>query len=669
MSQPPTSWVVSFRHWSVSAKLIAFIAPLLLLFLIAVIWLFPGRHRNRVVEQQVTMTAQAVLAQIQIDREYYASVVVPRLMSMHAQIKADYHGTPSAFPLPATFLREVTEMSAYTPSSYRVRLVSPWPINKRNGIQDTFQQEGFQSLLQTKGGLYSRRDTIGGTPVMRFLAPDRAVVQSCVDCHNAHPDSPKHDFHLNDLMGGIEVSIPIEAPLQAARRDQFLLLWGGAGTGLLVMVLIVWGTTQVVTRPILELTDQMHRVAQAKGESGTVPEVNKWAEAAMGEEVRGLWRQFWQMQRSLNEAQRDRAVEIQRQTEKYRVLNHRLLELQQVTQVMQQATSEEEVYRILIHTLRQVLPLRQIFILRLKASEDRLELVWTSPKREDLGLASYPAWAQPLNCPVIRSGRDFRVQDIAQDLTCSFSLSNDEEGAYWCVPMVIGGQTIGVVHLVSAVPQCWSQDARQWIESLVNVAAPIVGHLQHLEGAKRRALIDELTGVYNRRFLEESLAKLIVPDERRKGQILSLLLLDLDHFKQVNDAHGHPVGDMVLQTIASTLHRSLKDTDVLARYGGDEFVVVLPRTDTKAALLVAERLRVTIAGLSLRTLAVSAPDHVTISAGVATYPLHATSAQGLIQAADQALYQAKSLDRNRVACASNDRDLPAEPAPETEGTA
>lgn len=667
MSHPPTSWFLSFRHWSVSAKLIALIVPPLLLFLIVVIWLFPGQYRSRVVEQQVTMTAQAVLTQIQIDREYYASVVVPRLMSLRAQIKADYHGTPNAFPLPATFLREVTETSAYTPSSYRVRLVSPWPINKRNGVQDAFQEEGFQSLLQTKGGLYSRRDIIGGTPVMRFLAPDKAVVQSCVSCHNAHPDSPKRDFHLNDLMGGIEVTIPIETPLHTARRDQLLLLWGGAGTGLLVMVLIIWGTTHVVTRPVTELTDQMHQAARAKGESLAVPQVHRWAEAAMGEEVRVLWQQFWQMQQGLHEAQRDRTVEVQRQTEKYRVLNHRLLELQQVTQVMQQATSEEEVYRILVHTLRQVLPLRQVLILKLKASEGRLELVWTSPTREDLGLGSYPAWGQPLDCPVIRTGQDFEVQDIAQDLTCSFSLSNDEEGAYWCVPMVLGGQTIGVVHLVSAVPQCWTQDTRQWIESLVNVAAPIVGHLQHLEGAKQRALIDELTGMYNRRFLEESLAKFIVPDERRKGQLLSLLLLDLDHFKQVNDAHGHPVGDLVLQAIASTLHRSLKDTDILTRYGGEEFIVVLPRTDTQAALLVAERLRAATAGLSLRALAASAPDHVTISIGVATYPSHAASAQELIRAADQALYRAKSLGRNRVACATGNSSLPAEPAPEVEG--
>src|SRR6184192_2261835 len=122
------------------------------------------------------------------------------------------------------------------------------------------------------------------------------------------------------------------------------------------------------------------------------------------------------------------------------------------------ASSEEEAYRILVHTLRQVLPLRQILILRLNASEDRLEMVWSSPKRADMGLNSYPVWDNPSNCPVIRSGREYMVKDLRHDLTCSFSISNEGDGAYWCVPLVIGGRTIGVVHLVSSVTHAWTQD-------------------------------------------------------------------------------------------------------------------------------------------------------------------------------------------------------------------
>ncbi|MGH7165407.1 MAG: diguanylate cyclase [Nitrospiraceae bacterium] len=655
---------LNLRHWSISAKLIALTAPLLLVSVVAASWYFPGRQHAQFLDEQVALTAKTILSQVRAEREYYATKVIPRLTRLNAKSKADTRKGPSATPLAATVLREIADMAAHAPSSYPVRLVSPWPINKRHAIQDSFQEEGFRSFTPKTDGLFSRQDTVAGVTVMRFLAPDRAVAQSCVDCHNQHPDSPRHNFRLNDIMGAIEVSIPIEAPLQQARRDQWWLLWGGIGVGLLLTGLIAWGTKYTVIKPMRELKDRMQKIAQLRGEVNETEGIPDYVDAAMAEEVRALWQQFSQMHETIATHQRDRTLELERQAETHRLLNHRLLELQQITQVLQQAVSEEEVYRILSHTLQQALHLRQIFILRLNASEDRLEIVYTSPKRHDLGTESYPVWDAPSRCPVIRSGREYRVQDIHRDLTCPSSLSNEGDGAYWCVPLVIGGRTIGVVHLVSDVTQPWTEESRQWIEALINVAAPMIGHLQHLERARRRALIDELTSTFNRRFLEEVLAKMILPGERRKNQMLSLLMIDLDHFKLVNDTFGHQVGDIVLKTVAAALHRALKESDTLARYGGEEFVAVLPQTDTGAALAVAERLRVAVEGLSLRKLAPATPDHVTISVGVATYPTQAKTVQELIRLADEALYQAKSLGRNRVVGAPTQVSVGAEPGTE-----
>jgi len=652
-----------------SAKLIALTAPLLLLSVVAASWYFPGRQQAQFLDEQVGLTARTILNQVRAEREYYATKVIPKLTRLTAKSKADSRKGPSAAPLSAIALREIADMAAHAPSSYPVRLVSPWPINKRHAIQDSFQEEGFRSFTPKTDGLFSRQDTVAGVTVMRFLAPDRAVAQSCVDCHNQHPESPRRNFRLNDIMGAMEITIPIEAPLQQARRDQWWMLWGGIGLGLLLTGLIAWGTRYTVSKPMRELKERMQKIAQLHGEVSESERIPDYVNAAMAEEVRALWQQFGQMHETIAHHQRDRTLELERQAETHRLLNHRLLELQQITQVLQQAVSEEEVYRILSHTLQQALRLRQIFILRLNASEDRLEIVYTSPKRHDLGTESYPVWDAPSRCPVIRSGREYSVQDTRRDLTCPSSLSNEGEGAYWCVPLVIGGRTIGVVHLVSDVTQPWTEESRQWIEALINVAAPMVGHLQHLERARRRALIDELTSTFNRRFLEEVLAKMILPGERRRNQLLSLLMIDLDHFKLVNDTFGHPVGDIVLKTVASTLHRALKESDTLARYGGEEFVVVLPQTDTAAALAVAERLRVAVEGLSLRKLAPATPDHVTISVGVATYPSQAKTVQELIRLADEALYQAKSLGRNRVIVAptqvSVGADLGTEPDEES----
>jgi diguanylate cyclase (GGDEF)-like protein len=643
--------LIGVRHWSVSAKLIVLIAPLLILFLILFAWAFAGRQRMQMLDEQTTVTAEAILMQIRADREYYATTIVPRLSAMQAIVSADYHHTPNAFPLPATFLREVTEMIASSPSSYRVKLISPWPINKKNGIQDSFQEDGFKALLTSRTSLFKRQEHVNGTTVMRFLAPDRAVAQSCVNCHNSHPLSPKQDFKLNDIMGGIEISIPIESALQAARRDQLWLVAGGSGISVLVMLLIVWSSHIVVTQPVRELTAQMQKIASASGDIAEEPAVRRRTEQVMGEEIRQLWHGFWDMYLSFRLHQQERAADLERQAGEMQILNQRLIEMQKITQSMQQAISEDEVYRILCHTLQQSVPLQQILILRLNASEDRLETIWTSPKREDLSIDGYPVWNEPHRCPVIRSGREYTVQDTSRDLICPSSISNRQGGGYWCVPLVIGGRTIGVVHLVSQETNRWTEDTCHWIEALVNVAAPMIGHLQHLERAKRRALIDELTGAYNRRFLEETLAKLVVPDERRRGQVVSLLVIDLDHFKKINDTYGHQVGDLVLKAIAQTLHRTLKESDVLARYGGEEFIVVLPQTDTVGAVAVGERLRTAVAGLSLRKLAPVAPERVTISIGIATYPAHASTVAELIHAADEALYQSKSQGRNRVTCA------------------
>jgi diguanylate cyclase (GGDEF)-like protein len=161
----------------------------------------------------------------------------------------------------------------------------------------------------------------------------------------------------------------------------------------------------------------------------------------------------------------------------------------------------------------------------------------------------------------------------------------------------------------------------------------------------RISITDHLTGAYTRRFFFESLTKLMAT-ARRHGTPLSIIMIDVDNFKPINDSFGHPVGDEVLQLLASNCREALREADVFARFGGEEFIVALPDTDERAAREVAERLR-----MATMTQPVDSGQvyiHITISCGIAQYRSTDLTIEGLIKRADQALYAAKNSGRNQV---------------------
>jgi diguanylate cyclase (GGDEF)-like protein len=157
---------------------------------------------------------------------------------------------------------------------------------------------------------------------------------------------------------------------------------------------------------------------------------------------------------------------------------------------------------------------------------------------------------------------------------------------------------------------------------------------------------DHLTGLFNRRFLMEALDKEVQRARRKDGQV-ALLMLDIDHFKRVNDTHGHLQGDVVLQKVALHIQKELRSYDTAARYGGEEFVALLPDTSLKEAFNVADRIRLSVQGM--RFAGSLSNEQVTVSLGVALFPSPCfDDIDGLLRAADEALYQAKERGRNRV---------------------
>jgi diguanylate cyclase (GGDEF)-like protein len=163
---------------------------------------------------------------------------------------------------------------------------------------------------------------------------------------------------------------------------------------------------------------------------------------------------------------------------------------------------------------------------------------------------------------------------------------------------------------------------------------------------KQQAIRDGLTGLHNRRYLDETLPRELQRAERQK-QPVGIIMLDIDHFKRFNDTYGHDAGDTLLRAVGAVLQEHTRGDDIVCRYGGEEFMLVLPGASLAATQQRAEELRTEVQALMVEHGG-QALAQVTVSLGVAGFPAHGTTADSLIRAADQALYQAKRGGRNRV---------------------
>ncbi|MEK6284713.1 MAG: sensor domain-containing diguanylate cyclase [Acidobacteriota bacterium] len=188
----------------------------------------------------------------------------------------------------------------------------------------------------------------------------------------------------------------------------------------------------------------------------------------------------------------------------------------------------------------------------------------------------------------------------------------------------------------------WEDEELLMTKTVADQLAVAISHARLFRSVQTQAMTDGLTGLFNHGYFQDRLDRETKLADRNNEQV-SLILLDLDHLKRINDTHGHRAGDAALCHVASLMQTAVREVDVCARYGGEEFVVILPGCDRESAIEVAERLRESIASTSIQKLG-----QVTASIGVATYPTGAKNKEELVEMADRAMYLAKAAGRNRV---------------------
>ena len=308
-------------------------------------------------------------------------------------------------------------------------------------------------------------------------------------------------------------------------------------------------------------------------------------------------------------------------------------------ELVQESHDPDEIRTATATVLESSLPGGEVQVTEWAESRIRLVMTWPAPPARD------PAAAIPIDrCPAVKRQRVVRTEASAP-LACKCQFGVPPAGAYTCIPMRAAGEVTGLVNVRTSRDAAWTHNEVMLAQSYVGFAAGALESLRILASTHDRAVKDGLTGAYNRRFLDEYLSRRL-GESARHGTPLALMLMDLDEFKQLNDTHGHAVGDQVLVEFAALVAAQIRAGDVLVRYGGEEFVLVLGATDIEDAMVVAERIREATARIDLDVS--GPPSQVTVSIGVAATPDHATSASELLLVADRALYAAKSAGRDQV---------------------
>lgn len=252
---------------------------------------------------------------------------------------------------------------------------------------------------------------------------------------------------------------------------------------------------------------------------------------------------------------------------------------------------------------------------------------------------------EPSSCWALRTGQPHLV--VAGDTTARCAHAAGVKNTYLCIPILAQGEALGIMHFQATddVPTLADSEL-SFKTTFAGQVGLSVANIRLREALRAQSIKDPLTGLYNRRYLTEMMEREIRRAARAE-QSLGVLMLDLDHFKNFNDTYGHDAGDTVLRETASFLTNSIRMEDMVCRYGGEEFVVILPTADLNASHARAERIR-----SKLKELTVLHQGHslgmLTVSVGVAALPQHGTSPKALLEAADAALYRAKREGRDRV---------------------
>ena len=479
--------------------------------------------------------------------------------------------------------------------------------------------------------------------VRRAYAPYLAVRERLLSRigRRGGPTLAAQDRQLDEAAGPLQLALRKYADSHARQADRALaqlrasshgprgLLAGLLAVALLGLVATLWIARDVVRRL---------RTTAAFADSVAAGDLATRLNAASTDEIGALATSLNATVETLTNAATERAAVGERERA-YRASQDAFSEILQVTE------NESEAHDMLKHHVERTVAGSELVVLNRNNSQDRLEP--TTGLREDSRLVEPLRTANPRTCLAVRLARPYHSGG-PDDSLLACAVCGNAPGASTCLPLLVSGEVIGSVLVDHDGPLAERDDRR--VHESVALAAPILANLRNLALAESRASTDALTGLPNRRAIQDTL-KRMVAHSGRAASPLAAALIDLDHFKLINDTSGHEQGDAVLAAVGDVLSSALRASDFVGRNGGEEFVLLLPDTDAASAMFLADKLRAAIAAIDLPQVNRA----ITASFGVAVCPDVAGDAETLLRLADRALYAAKGGGRNRVELAGPTR--------------
>jgi diguanylate cyclase (GGDEF)-like protein len=334
--------------------------------------------------------------------------------------------------------------------------------------------------------------------------------------------------------------------------------------------------------------------------------------------------------------------------------------LGELNEWLQSSHSLEELFQMVARFMTHILPNAEGSVYVYSNSRDVLDgsAKWNG--------GSVKPHIHPEECWGLRRGRTYEYGASEVDFVCDHAEPHDGR-PYYCFPILAHGETVGLMHLRAAEGhEANFRQNKKLARMCAEQISMAIANVRMRDQLQDQSVRDPLTGLFNRRHMTETLRKAI-GQSQNTGAPLSLIAVDVDHFKKFNDNHGHDAGDMILRAVGSALEKACDGDQVACRPGGEEFTLILPGVYDEDALIKAEALRQAVEAIALRYGDKTLPT-VTISLGVSHYPQHGTMPQDLMRSADEALYEAKARGRNQVqqatGAAPEPRDATANPSPQ-----